>query len=104
VPCLVRARRREPGGEPCAVPDTELREDATGTSIPVLPVRPRSSSTSTYRLRASARRGAQVGSVVSLPKKALETKVERTGIEPVTSGLQTRPEGLQTVAASPAAR
>jgi hypothetical protein len=28
--------------------------------------------------------------VMGLPKKALEIKVERTGIEPVTSGLQSR--------------
>jgi hypothetical protein len=33
---------------------------------------------------------AEVGSLMSLPKKALEIEVERTGIEPVTSGLQSR--------------
>ena len=35
-------------------------------------------------------RGPEVGPLLSLPKKALEIEVERTGIEPVTSGLQRR--------------
>ena len=37
-----------------------------------------------------AARGPEVGPLMSLPKKALEIEVERTGIEPVTSGLQTK--------------
>ena len=40
-----------------------------------------------------AARGPEVGPLMSLPKKALEIEVERTGIEPVTSGLQSPESG-----------
>ena len=46
-----------------------------------------------------ATRGPEVGPLLSLPKKALEIKVERTGIEPVTSGLRKGRAAADSVAA-----
>ena len=42
-------------------------------------------------------RGRRVSPLMSFPKKAQEIEVERTGIEPVTSGLQIPRHGLPHV-------